>query len=64
MAETMTVYCPKCKRKVGTWDGRSRMNVIVKCKKCNKIVAFRVDTMQTEIKDIPPRESSSGTRFY
>ena len=36
----------------------------VKIKKCNKRVVFHVDTMETEIKDIPPRECSSGLRFY
>lgn len=54
------VYCPKCKRKVATWDGRSTIDVIVNCRKCNKRVIYRVATGETEIKIIPARGSSSG----
>lgn len=54
------IYCPKCKRKVATWDGRSTIDVIVNCRKCNKRVIYRVATGETEIKIIPARGSSSG----
>lgn len=63
MATPQIVYCPRCKRRVAQWDGRSSMNVLVNCRKCNKRVVFHVDTMKTEIKDIPPRQSSSGCMF-
>lgn len=58
-----TVYCPKCGRKVATWDGKSKINIIVICKKCNKRVVFHVDTMETDIKDLLPRECGSGLRY-
>ena len=64
MAEPKTIYCPRCGRKVTTWDGRSTMNISAKCKKCNKLVVYDVENEKTEIKAIPQRVTSSGTRFY
>lgn len=64
MAEPKKIYCPKCGRKVATWDGRSTNNISVKCKKCNKLVVYDVVNKNAEIKEIPPRTSSSGMRFY
>ena len=64
MAEPKTIYCPKCGRKVATWDGRSTINISAKCKKCNKLVVYNVENEKTEIKAIPPRTTSSGMRFY
>lgn len=64
MAEPKTIYCPKCGRKVATWDGRSTINIVKKCNKCNKLVIFNIEKQKTEIKEIPPRTSSSGMRFY
>ena len=64
MAEPKTIYCPKCERKVATWDGRSTINISVKCKKCNKLVVYDVENENVEIKEIPQRATSSGMRFY
>ena len=64
MAEPKTIYCPNCGRKVGIWDGRSTINHMSKCKKCKKLVIYRVDTGNTEIKNIPQRTTSGGIRFY
>lgn len=36
MTEPKTIYCPRCGRKVATWDGRSSMNISVNCKKMQK----------------------------
>ena len=58
-----TIYCPKCHRKVGTYDGRSTMNKICKCKKCNKRVVYHAIERKTEIKPIPLRNCSSGMTF-
>lgn len=60
---TQTIYCPKCKRKVAIYDGKSTINVIVNCKKCRKRVVYYVDTEEIEIKPIPPRNCSSGMTF-
>ena len=64
MAEQKTIYCPKCGRKVTTWDGRSANNISVKCKKCKKLVVYDIENEKTKIKEIPQRETSSGMRFY
>ena len=64
MAEPKTIYCPKCGRKVATWDGRSTINIVIKCKKCNKLVVYDVENEKVKIKEIPQRTTSSGMRFY
>ena len=64
MAEPKTIYCPKCGRKVATWDSRSTNNISVTCKKCNKLVVYNIENEKTEIKEIPKRTTSSGMRFY
>ena len=64
MSEPKTIYCPKCGRKVATWDGRSKNNISVKCNKCNKLVVYDVESKEVKIKAIPQRTTSSGMRFY
>lgn len=64
MAEPKKIYCPNCGHKVGTYDGRSTINVLAKCKKCKKLVVYNIENEKTEIKEIPQRETSSGMRFY
>lgn len=59
-----TIYCPKCKRKLGTHDGRSTIPKIIDCEKCQKRVVYHVDSGETEIKDIPQRNCSSGVTFH
>lgn len=63
MAE-LKIYCPRCKKKVATWDGKSGINVIVNCRKCNKRVVFDVQTREIKLKDIPKRNTSSGKTFH
>lgn len=63
MTEPKTIYCPRCGRKVATWDGRSSMNISVNCKKCRKRVVYHVDTETTELKKIVQRTTSSGMTF-
>lgn len=63
MAEK-TIYCPRCGRKVATYDGKSTIDKIADCKKCHKRVIYRVATGETELKDIPVRATSSGKTFY
>ena len=63
MAESKKIYCPKCNRRVGAWDGRSKINVIVNCKNCNKRIIFDVDTQETTMKSIPLRATSGGKSF-
>ena len=64
MSEPKTIYCPKCGRKAMSVDEKSKMDFYSKCKKCNKIVYYHAETKTVEIKNIPYRTCSSGTRFY
>ena len=63
MAEQKTIYCPRCGRKVGTWDGKSTMNPFFRCKKCKKQVVYHIDSGVSEIKKLPQRNTSSGMSF-
>lgn len=58
-----SILCPRCHRKVGTYDGKSTIDKIITCRKCRKLVIYRVVTGETELKLIPPRACSSGMTF-
>lgn len=58
------IYCPICGRKVGTYDGKSKINKIMDCKKCRKRIIYHVDTDQLKVKQIPQRNTSSGVTFH
>lgn len=57
------IFCPQCNSHVGTWDGRSTSNYIARCNKCMKRVVYHVDTGETELKEFPKRNTSSGMTF-
>ena len=63
MAEQKTIYCPRCGRKVGIWDGRSTINLALRCKKCKKQVIYHSCNGVLEIKKLPQRNTSSGMSF-
>lgn len=58
--ESKIIYCPKCGRRVATWDGRSKINIVVNCRNCYKRIVYNVDSGETKIKDIDKRNTSSG----
>lgn len=64
MAEPKTIYCPRCGRSACRYDGKQEANPMAKCKKCNRLVVYRVDTGETVLKDLPERTQGSGMRFY
>ena len=64
MATAKTIYCPQCKRKVATWDGKSFTTINVNCRNCAKRIFYYPSEDKTEIKNIPQRTTSSGLRFY
>ena len=63
MAEQKTIYCPKCGRKVGIWDGKSTMDLYFRCKKCKKQVVYHSCNGVLEMKKLPQRNTSSGMSF-
>lgn len=63
MSEPKTIYCPKCGRKVGTYDGKSSINFIGRCNHCRKQVVYDIGTKETKTKPIPQRTTSSGMTF-
>ena len=63
MAEPKTIYCPRCGRKVGIWDGKSTMDLYFRCKKCKKQVVYHSCNGVLEMKKLPQRNTSSGMSF-
>ena len=63
MAEPKTIYCPRCGRKVGIWDGKSTMDIHFRCKKCKKQVVYHSCNGVLEMKKLPQRNTSSGMSF-
>ena len=59
-----SIYCPKCGRKVGSHDGKSSMNVKVKCTKCNRLVVYHVESGETTQEKMQIRTTGSGLRLY
>lgn len=64
MAEAKKIYCPRCHRAVATYDGRSTINPIAKCRKCQKLVVYDIEKDSVTMKKMPKRVCSSGMRFY
>lgn len=62
--KSKTIYCPICRRKVATYDGRATINKIAKCKKCDLQVVYDVASDETTVKPLPKRGSSSGAVLY
>lgn len=57
------VYCPKCGRRVGKYDGKSSINLITRCNHCRKQVIYDIETEETRIKPLPARTTSSGMTY-
>lgn len=57
------IYCPKCKNRVAKYDGKTTIDIIARCQNCMKRVVYHINTGETEIKKLPPREASSGIEF-
>lgn len=63
MNKAEKIYCPQCKRKVATYDGRSKTPVVTRCEHCEKRVVYDPITKKIELKKIPPRNTSSGVTY-
>lgn len=58
-----TIYCPKCNRKVGIYDGKSMIDKEYGCHKCKKMVILRTEDMTIETAPWPKRTSASGMTY-
>jgi hypothetical protein len=57
------IKCPKCKRKVATYDGKTKLNIIARCRYCEVEVVYDVSTGKTRLGKPIVRNCSSGMRF-
>ena len=57
------IYCPRCGRKIATYDGKQTIDIKTKCNKCNKIITYYVASGSTVVSKVE-RTTSSGMRFY
>lgn len=64
VCEAKKIYCPKCGRKAGVYDGHSTINYIVKCKKCKLLVVYNPRENRTRNEKEPERTCASGKRYY
>ena len=58
------IYCPMCHRKVmgiGEFDISAKE---AKCDNCKKLIIYNPATGKCKVAEIPPRQTSSGMRFY
>ena len=63
MSEPKTIYCPKCGKKVGPYDGRSSSNLVTRCKDCRKQIVYYVETGDIKVKPLPQRQVSGGVTY-
>lgn len=63
-SDKLNIYCPLCKRKVAIYSVNATMNIDVKCRNCNKLIIYKPKTKETIVREMPPRATSSGMRFY
>lgn len=59
----ISIYCPKCGRKVGTHDGKSKINLTRQCKNCKIRVVFNRITGEERVRPLTKRTTSSGVTF-
>ena len=58
------IICPSCKKKIGTYDGRSTVNpIILNCRNCWVQVLYDIKTDKRTIKSLPQRTTASGVTF-
>lgn len=59
----ISICCPKCGRKVGTHDGKSKINLTRQCKNCKIRVVFNRITGEARVRPLTKRTTSSGVTF-
>ena len=64
MADAKPILCPRCRRKIGTHDGKSTMIKTIMCKKDKLFIVYDPINDKTKIGEKIVRNFSSGKRFY
>lgn len=64
VGEPKKIYCPKCGRKAGVYNGHSTINYIAKCKKCKLLVVYNPNENRVRNEKEPERTCASGKRYY
>lgn len=59
-----SIMCPRCKNLLTKADKRDCTVHKLACRKCGKWIWFVPATDEFEIKEVPPRTTASGMRFY
>lgn len=57
------IVCPKCHKKVLTYDGRATIELRANCKKCKLCIIYDPVNDSVRTGKIPERNSSSGKMF-
>lgn len=60
----LIVYCPGCGRMLFDRQNYTESFMQKKCNKCKKLITYNPEDGRVIMKDIPPRNTSSGCRFY
>ena len=64
MNDKKSVMCPKCGKLLAWVKPNDNKLHKIACRNCFKWIWFRAKSKEFEIKEIPPRTSASGKRFY
>ena len=64
VGEPKKIYCPKCGRKAGVYNGHSTINYIAKCIKCKLLVVYNPNENRVRNEKEPERTCASGKRYY
>ena len=59
-----TIKCPVCKKRMGRYDGKSKISPIISdCHECRIRVLYYVETGELRKQALPTRTTSSGMTF-
>ena len=61
--ETIDVTCPKCGKRIGKSPTKAKGIQIFNCRNCWKRIWFNSTTGESEVKEMPQRDTSSGYTF-
>lgn len=63
MNDSKMIFCPNCHKRLMNVDRKSQIDKSIICRKCQKMIVYRVASGETEVKPIPRRTCASGMTF-